>query len=728
MSLPQATPLSLDSYYPLLVVNPAAYATAKSSPSISSAPVVLSPPSSLFPQSITTSTSFQGLTATNCQCTPPDVQVGVGPSHVVEEVNVDRKIWDKTGSPITTIALATFYGTADSMSDPKVLYDSVSGRWFSSMLDVSANSIFVAVSSTNDPTGTWTVYNFAQGSGFLPDQPILGVSSDKVVVSSNDFQGNTFKGAQYWVLNKSEMLSGLMSIHSATTMLTTSEASVHPVRALSSVTTEYMVMSGSAVSCPSPSTALTLYSLTGVPPGAVTQSTTSLTMLSAACPANAPQPSPAPAAIDTSDGRVEDSVWNQNVLWITFDDSCVISSVTLACVRLIQVNTGTSTKTQDFDVGAAGLYYFHAALNVDGTGDLSLVFGYSNGSTDPSLAVSGQATTDSPNTVESSTTISSGTAVENGNQAGIGARYGDYFGAALDPSDSTKVWVAGEYENSGVSVTITGYGTTHWATFVQSMSTQPLSGVTTNDLSGTDSSTNAAVAGALSRLDIDGGGTGVFGMQAGDDTTRIGLLMKTVKISSGNGFTAAGMVANDQYEIDFSVGTVNFSLLFKASGISAGTLSTFYKSSSVPLWNVGDTLTVGAISTGGYYTGTNIGFKLVDATSGSDGSVGLLIAKSYLKTLLGSSGGTGAKLIDISASTFASGTGQPGSGGATANDRSPTSGFASYTLASGAIPELPGGILLLALPVLAIYLLIRRMRPAAVHGKHGATPPLTSLR
>ena len=24
-------------------------------------------------------------------------------------------------------------------------------------------------------------------------------------------------------------------------------------------------------------------------------------------------------------------------------------------------------------------------------------------------------------------------------------RYGDYFGAALDPSNSSKIWVAGEY-------------------------------------------------------------------------------------------------------------------------------------------------------------------------------------------------------------------------------------------------------------------------------------------
>jgi hypothetical protein len=633
-------------------------------------------------------------------------------------VNVERKIWNKAGSPISTIVLATFYGTgSDTMSDPKVLYDTLSGRWFSSMLDVSTNAVYVAASSTGDPTGTWAMYHVTQAGGFLPDQPILGVSSDEVVVGVNDFLAVSpfsFQGGQYWVLSKSEMLAAAVTLDGTATTPTTSQVSPHPVRVLSSLSGEFMVMTGAAVTPGTPSTVLTLFTLTGVPPAAVSVSTTSITILSAVSPSNAPQPSPAPAAIDTSDGRVEDAVWNKNILWLASDDSCVISSVTLSCIRLIQLNTGTTTKTQDFDVGAAGFYFFHGALNVDGSGDLSILYGFSNSATKPSLAITGQATTDALNTVESSTTIAAGTDVENGNQAGIGARYGDYFEAALDPSDSTKVWVAGEYENSGVSVSIGGYGTTHWATFIQMMSTQTSAvSVSTSNLIGTDSSTNTAVTGALARLDIDGGPLLTFGMQAGDNTATVALLMRMVKTSGGNGFTVGGMVANDQYETDFTIGTVDFALLFRASGVSGGTLATFYKSSSVMLWNTGDTLTMGAISTGGTYTGPNIGFILIDSTASTDGSVDFLIAKSYLKTLVGGSGGLGAQLINIVSNTFASGTGQPGSGAATPNDKSPSTGSATYTLTSGGIPEFPFGLLILASASVMIYLLARKRRTNA---------------
>src|SRR4029077_1391140 len=45
----------------------------------------------------------------------------------------------------------------------------------------------------------------------------------------------------------------------------------------------------------------------------------------------------------------------------------------------------------------------------------------------------------------------------------IGDRYGDYFGAARDPSDPTVVWVAGE---TGTAIV----GTRGWATVVASVS------------------------------------------------------------------------------------------------------------------------------------------------------------------------------------------------------------------------------------------------------------------
>ena len=42
--------------------------------------------------------------------TPPDPQLAVGPNHVVEMVNVVGRIYGKTGNPIQTFTLASFFG------------------------------------------------------------------------------------------------------------------------------------------------------------------------------------------------------------------------------------------------------------------------------------------------------------------------------------------------------------------------------------------------------------------------------------------------------------------------------------------------------------------------------------------------------------------------------------------------------------------------------------------
>src|ERR1700756_1915446 len=54
--------------------------------------------------------------------TPPDVQVAVGPDHVVEMVNVLGRISTKQGVEVQTFPLATFFGvpSTDFISDPKI--------------------------------------------------------------------------------------------------------------------------------------------------------------------------------------------------------------------------------------------------------------------------------------------------------------------------------------------------------------------------------------------------------------------------------------------------------------------------------------------------------------------------------------------------------------------------------------------------------------------------------
>jgi len=81
----------------------------------------------------------------------------------------------------------------------------------------------------------------------------------------------------------------------------------------------------------------------------------------------------------------------------------------------------------------------HDLLTVSPEG---VVFGFSDASTFPSIAVTGRKVTDPLNTVENPITI------KGGSEPNTTTRYGDYFGASVDPSESNRIWVAGQYHES----------------------------------------------------------------------------------------------------------------------------------------------------------------------------------------------------------------------------------------------------------------------------------------
>src|SRR5260370_4365493 len=170
------------------------------------------------PSNVSIATSFAGLNQVqSCNCVPPDGALAAGPNYVVEMINLEGAIMSKTGTTVRFMSLSSFFATGSFfISDPKVLYDVPSQRWFASIIavkspnDFSLSNVTIAVSLTSDPTGFWNIYRI-NTAGSLPDQPIIGISSDKFVVSANMFQSG-FLGAEYWVLSKAELVSGASRI------------------------------------------------------------------------------------------------------------------------------------------------------------------------------------------------------------------------------------------------------------------------------------------------------------------------------------------------------------------------------------------------------------------------------------------------------------------------------------------------------------------------------------
>lgn len=138
---------------------------------------------------------------------PPDTNMAVGDSQIVQWVNVQYAVFDKSGNvlagPIDGSHLWSSLGgecANNNDSDPIAQFDKAHHRW------LLAQNVFhlhsglqppyyacVAVSTSPDALGTYYLYQFSLGDHF-PDYPKWAVWSNGYYQSQNDF---TAGGAQY---------------------------------------------------------------------------------------------------------------------------------------------------------------------------------------------------------------------------------------------------------------------------------------------------------------------------------------------------------------------------------------------------------------------------------------------------------------------------------------------------------------------------------------------------
>ncbi len=291
--------------------------------------------------------------------------------------------------------------------------------------------------------------------------------------------------------------------------------------------------------------------------------------------------------------------------------------------------------------------------------------------------------------------------------------FGSAVGAGAVASMSTVK--AGQYSQTFGACT----GGTDWETLAVAFKPS------TTNLSGTNSSACSA-GGSQScpppaRLTFD---SATAGVQTADDPTN--MYQALVFVNGTSSFSATIMTSGDQYEIDFTAGSINFSMVFLASGANSGNLTIYYKQSAFTNWDQGKSFTVSSITSGAQFmdSSSSIGFIPISSSSianGSDGAVVFVASKNYLGTL----GATGSTVSGVTGIDFTSGTGCPqdraASGGicpvgtaSAYSDRTPGTGSASWTLANGAVPEFPFGVLLLALPLFFLYYVVRRRRMASL--------------
>lgn len=145
--------------------------------------------------------NWQGQTGGGC---PYDPSGAAGPNHYVQAVNATPvKIYNKTGTTLLTISsMASLWGLSSNLGDPIVMYDAYADRWFISQFGQvgSSNKVYIAISTTPDPTGTWYTYTYTPAT--FPDYLKFSIWWDGYYMTAN-------YGGKIMVFERDKMLLGL---------------------------------------------------------------------------------------------------------------------------------------------------------------------------------------------------------------------------------------------------------------------------------------------------------------------------------------------------------------------------------------------------------------------------------------------------------------------------------------------------------------------------------------
>ncbi|MCF6366535.1 MAG: GEVED domain-containing protein [Bacteroidales bacterium] len=146
----------------------------------------------------------------NSSSYPPDCNGTAGPNHYFQVVNLTYAIYNKSDgvkvagpSALNSIFNSTLPGAGYNDGDPIVLWDEQADRWFYSEFSLGgANDyMLIAVSTTNDPTGTWYSWSFDVDD--TPDYMKFGIWQDGYYMSTNTSNGN-----DVYVFERSKMIAG----------------------------------------------------------------------------------------------------------------------------------------------------------------------------------------------------------------------------------------------------------------------------------------------------------------------------------------------------------------------------------------------------------------------------------------------------------------------------------------------------------------------------------------
>ncbi|HEY3208821.1 MAG TPA: hypothetical protein VGL18_03385 [Actinomycetota bacterium] len=328
---------------------------------------------------------------------PPDPTDAIGPFSFIQAINLQLGIYDRNGVLITSAPFSVLTGSGDDfLSDPQILFDLHSNRFYYLILDVGdlinpKSTMRWGFSKTSNPTsipGGFCNYETDFGwGGTIADYPKLGQTKDFLLVGVNVYLNLiTFAGADVGWISKIQTPAPIGTCPSESSFLrgkqtqlktsdgTTLTSTPVPGQQIDPRSDGWIVDVPDPTNSGATGTKLELYRVTRNPNGTANipqNATSEVTVPFYSPPAPAPQMG-GPHPLDTLDGRPTHAIAAVDPLRGSGNDIALWTGHTIfggagAEFRWYEIDVAHATLFQSGDVADPVLYAFNGAISPDRT-------------------------------------------------------------------------------------------------------------------------------------------------------------------------------------------------------------------------------------------------------------------------------------------------------------------------------------------------------------------------
>jgi hypothetical protein len=406
---------------------------------------------------VTIVATFPGDSAVGPKATPDNVGAA-GPEHVVDFTCANVVVHEKkTGNVLQRKTQVQFWKDLGfenvSPNDPRFMYDPLSARWIGTIADDRAHHLFLAVSTSSDPTQPW------KGVQTPFDSPDFGFRAG---VDRNGYYGcwwnrnsDTHKMMSCCAIPKEDLIAApgpdLSHVQVFTDLEIESfpETDLNPDKPAGAPEILLNREFGNSFS------KMYLYRITWTGKTAAISKVQSLPLSKTYFSPNgnsqqnqAIQPEPG-AKLRADEGRRTSCVYTYEGSMFSCNEAK--RDVKSRCgIFWCEIRKSDGAVLQEGLVDSPDFDYLAPSLAVDSTGNVGLGCTRTSSSEFPSVCVMGRKPTDPKNTMGEAVLALKGTTVFTINKAGV-IPWGNYNSTCVDPVDKSLIWSYQEYAGSSTA-------------------------------------------------------------------------------------------------------------------------------------------------------------------------------------------------------------------------------------------------------------------------------------